>query len=239
MSLNAQKGEKKQRPIAPVGAHVALCYSIIDLGSHMKQFAGKEPKRTPLVHFGWEFSQLPHQVFDEKKGAQPLAIFQEYNVSLDDRAKLYQALNNWRGVPPVDLAKELPAFLGQACLLNVVHNPDKVTAGIMYANIAGGGTGIMRMPQGMPTGNLINQKTFFNLDNYSHAEFIKLPEWIQKKIQSSLDWSGIVAKYGAPPTVAATTQPTFQQPVQNTTQINTQPIQPIINNPFDGTDSPF
>lgn len=234
MSLNAQKGEKKQHPIAPVGAHAAICFSITDWGTHMKSFAGKEPKATSLVHFGWEFPNLPQVVFDETKGPQNLAIFQEYTTSLAEKSKLFAMLSAWRGVPPVDLAKELPNFLGQACLINVVHNPHKVVPNIMYANISGNGTGIMRMPQGMPIGQGKNPKTLFNLDTYSHTEFIKLPEWIQEKIQSSLEWSGIVAKYGQPPVTAQPTQ-SFQQPVQNTTAINTQPVQPIINNPFDDT----
>ena len=212
MSLNAKQGEKKQRPIPPVGAHAAICYGIIDLGTHMKSFQGQDPKPTPLVQFCWEFPLLPKQTFDEAKGPQPLAIFQEYTVSLGDKSKLGKMLESWRGVKAKDLAVELPAFLGQPCLVNVIHNPDKQVPTIMYANIAGNGTGIMRMPQGLPFGALSNQKIFFNLDNYSHAEYAKLPEWIQKKLQLSQEWSGIVARFGQP---TQTGQATSQQPNQN------------------------
>lgn len=198
MSLSAKQGEKTQRPIPPIGAHPAICYSIVDLGTHMKAFQGQDPKPTPLMQISWEFPNLPKQTFDEAKGPQPLAIHQEYTVSLGDKAKLFKVLQAWRGVNPVDLEKELPMFVGQPCLINVIHNQDKQNPNIKYGNIAGNGTGIMRLPQGMQIGQMSNPKMFFNLDQYSHDKFIQLPEWIRKKIQSSLEWSGIVARFGQP-----------------------------------------
>ena len=247
MSFNAQNTEKKQRPIASVGAHPAICYSIIDLGRHSKSYQGKEPKEVNLVQFSWEFPNLPHAIFKEGEAAKPLAIFQEYTVSLDGRSKLFQTLSAWRGVPPVDLAKELPNFLGQACLINVVHAKDKQRADITYANIAGSGVGIMRMPQGMQVNPLINQKMFFNLDKYSHAEFLKLPTWIQNKIQSSLEWSGIVAKFGPVPVVAQTSQPVqnqqpannFQTPGQVNVITQSSPIITGVNGSTFDNDPPF
>jgi len=224
MSLNGQSFEKKQRPIAPQGLQVAICYSVIDLGTHMNSYQGQEPKPVSLVHFSWEFPNLPHQVFKEGDTPKPLAIFQEYSTSLGEKAKLPKMLQSWRLVPPVDLAKELPMFVGQPCYVNVTHAKDKNNSEITYANVAMNGLGIINLPKGTQVNGLTNPKMFFNLDNYSHAEFAKLPAWIQKKIQSSLEWSGIVAKYGAPPTVAATTQPanTFQQPIQNQAPIITE-----------------
>jgi len=212
MGLSAKQGEKKQRPIPPAGAHVAICYAIIDLGTHMKTFQGQEPKPTPLVHFSWEFPNLPKQTFDEAKGPQPLGIFQEYTVSLGDKAKLSKMLEAWRGVAPVDLEKELPLFLGQPCLINVTHTNDKQVPTIKYANISGNGIGVMRLPQGMPVQPMTNKKIFFNLDHYSHEKFLELPAWIQKKIQTCQEWSGIVARFGNP--IPHNQEPAIQMPQQ-------------------------
>lgn len=260
MSLNGQTYEKKQRQLPPQGLQVATCYSVIDMGTHMNSYQGQEPKPQALVHFSWEFPNLPHVIFDEKKGAQPLAIFQEYSTSLGEKAKLPKMLKSWRLVDPVDLAKELPLFVGQSCYINVVYTKDKQKPEITYANVAMNGLGVINLPKGTVNVNPLTNKTmFFNLDNYSHAEFIKLPEWIKKKIKTCQEWSGIVAKFGTPPVQEATNttnqqfaqhqnnfqQPpvntTFVQPQNNTIQTNTAPIfggenlnnvNPFSNPPF-------
>lgn len=256
MSLNGQQFEKKQRPVPPQGPQVATCYSIIDLGRHAVSFQGQPAKETPLVHFSWELPNLPFAIFKEGEQPKPLALFQEYSTSLGEKAKLPKMLNLWRGVPPQDLAKELPLFLGQSCYINVEYKKDKQKPEIFYANVAGNGIGIMRLPAGTAVNPLTNPKMFFNLDNYSHAEFAKLPTFIQKKIMSSLDWSGIVAKYGAPPIVQAqaqtnTQQQGFNQQPQNTgfnqpPIVTAQPVQNTVTfggekihgNPFDNNTPP-
>lgn len=251
MSLDAKKGEKKQRPIPPIGAHPAICYAIIDCGGHMKSYKGNPPEKKNILRICWEFPNLPKVVFDETKGPQPLAISQDYVVSLGEKSSLYKCLFAWRGQAPISLAQELPVFLGQPCLINIVHNKDKNDPNITYANIAGNGTGIMRMPQGMQLNALSNTKVFFDLDNYSHEQFSKIPAWIQKTIKESLDWSGIVAKYGNPPEQQTQQNTQFQQPQQNTgfQQQTTQPVQnnasfggenlSNMGNPFDNTNPPF
>ena len=254
MSLNGQQYEKKQRPIPPQGPQVAILYSVVDLGRHSVSFQGQPAKEQSLVHFSWELPNLPFAIFKEGEAPKPLALFQEYSTSLGEKAKLPRMLTSFRGVAPVDLAKELPLFIGQPCLINVEYKHDKQKPEIIYANIGMNGLGVMRLPQGTQVNPLTNPKMFFNLDNYSHAEFAKLPQFIQKKIMSSLDWSGIVAKFGAPPVQAQaqnTQQPQntgFNQPPVNTgQQNNTPPVNnqvqgfggPIHGNPFDNTPPPF
>lgn len=209
MSLSGTTYEKKQRPIPPQGPQVAICYSIIDCGTHMKSFQGQEAKPTPLLHISWEFPNLPKVIFNEGEQPKPYGIFQEYSTSMGDKAKLPKLLSAWRGVPCKDLATELPQFLGQPCLINVEYKQDKQRPDITYANVSMNGLGVMRLPAGTPVNPISNPKVFFNLDHYSHAQFALLPKWIQKKIMSSLEWSGIVAKFGPPP---AATETQFKSP---------------------------
>lgn len=255
MSLDGKEFEKKQRPIPPQGPQVGVCYMICDVGTHMKSYLNQPAEAIPCVHFGWELPNLPHQVFDEKKGPQPLAMFQEYTVSLGDKAKLKKFLTSWRGQAPVDLAKELPVFLNQPCLINIEYKHDKQKPEIIYANIGMNGLGVMRLPAGTQVGKVTNPSIFFNLDTYSHEQFLKLPVWIQKKIQSSLEWSGIVQKFGPPPVVAQAQNTGFsqqppvnntfvQQPSNNFTQqpVNTQQPPQNVGVGFGGeiiTNSPF
>ena len=200
MGFEAPKYEKKQRPIPNPGLQIAVCYSIIDLGTHNMVYQNQAPKPTPLIHFSWEFVNLPHQIFDEQKGPQPMAIFQEYSTSLGDKAKLPKMLASWRnGIVPTNLTVELPQFLGQPCMINVEHNKDKNNPNITYANIGLKGLGVMPIMQGTQVNPLTNKKILFNLDHYSHEVFLQLPGWIQKKIMDSLEWPGIVARFGQPP----------------------------------------
>lgn len=209
MSLKAPSGGG-QRPIPPAGAHPATCYSIIDIGTQKKAFKGQE-KMVPSLMIIWEFPNLERHTFDEAKGPQPLAISQEYTVSVAEKSNLYKDLQNWRGVPPSDLEKELPMFLGQSCLINVIHNKSQ-DGTKTYANVSG----IMRLPQGLQVQPLTNQKVLFNLDQYSHENFMKVPGWIRKKIMACTEWPTITAKYGMPP---VTDQPqSFNQPPQGFNQ---------------------
>lgn len=232
MSLKGNQFEEKQRPIPNHGTHIGICYQIIDLGTHMKSFKGQEPQRTPLLHISWEFPQLPEQVFDEKKGPQRLAIFQEYTVSLGDKAKLPAMLKSWRGVAEIkDLEKELPQYLGQPCMINVVHAPSKKTQGIVYANVANNGAGIMRMMDGLPhPGAPKNPKLFFELNPDKGMDwntFHQIPKWLRDKIRNSFEFPVMLSKFGLEPP-----NPYEQQaPVQN----NTAPVtnfnqQPVYNN---------
>lgn len=234
MSLSGTSFEKKQKPIPPQGPQVALCYSIIDLGTHMKSFQGQEPKPTALLHISWEFPNLPKVVFNEGEQPKPYGIFQEYSTSMGDKAKLPKLLAAWRGVPCKDLASELPVFLGQPCLINVEYKQDKQRPDITYANVSMNGLGVMRLPAGTPVGPMSNPKIFFNLDHYSHAQFALLPKWIQKKIMSSLEWSGIVAKFGMPP---APTETQFKSPEPTTGFENQSAYQQQAINTFGGQPS--
>jgi len=235
MSLDPRQSVKKQRPIPPIGSFAARCFMIVDMGTQKKSFQGKE-SAIPVVKFGWEFPNLPFAVFNEGEQPKPLAVFQDYTVSLGDRAKLPKMLCSWRGVPAIqNLGAELPQYLGAPCLLGIIHNPDKQIPEIKYANISS----IMRLPQEMSINPMVNKSIFFNLDQYSHQAFLSLPEWIQNEIKKTPEWNGILSQFGPPPqaqqTNSAPVQNTQQQnwnnPTQQTAQNMAPPVQQGFNNP--------
>jgi hypothetical protein len=201
MSFEKESGfEKKQRPIPTEGLHLAVCYSIVDLGTHMESFQGADPKPSPKVSFNWE---LPNSkaVFNPEKGEQPMALFQEYTIAAGDKAKLPKMLCSWGKIPALTAISSnlLKAFIGQACMINVVHSPDKQKPEIKYANIGQKGLQVMPLMEGMvrPTGT-VNPIMFFNLDTFSWDQYLKLPKFTQEKIAKSQEWSGILVKYPKP-----------------------------------------
>lgn len=211
MSLDGKEGfRKKQKPIPPAGLQLAVCYSIIDLGTHDETFPGQAPKPTPKVHFSWEFPGYTG-IFDEKKGPQPLAVFQEYTIAAGDRAKLPKMLSSWGRIPIKEItkisAKLLGMFLGQACTINVVHETSKkaddVDADtgqkIQYANIGNKGESVMPRMEGMvKPDKTVNPPIFFNLDQFSWEQYAKIPKHLQDRIAKSKEWPSILAKYPKP-----------------------------------------
>lgn len=225
MGFNTENQPKTQRPIPPQGTHVAVCYAIIDLGTQSTTWQGQE-KKIPKVHFSFELVNLAGAVFDEKKGIQPFGIFQDYTVSIGDKATLKQVLCTWGNMTAIkNLEAIIDKFVGAKCMIQVVHAPSKDKT-IMYANIANGGRGIIRCPDGTQAAPLKNEKLFFDLNKFSWATFSKVPKFLQDKIRKAVEWPSIIAKYGPEPQQQQEVQQQqYQQPVQTYQQSAMQPNQ--------------
>jgi len=209
MALNSTSKPKTQGAIPPASLHLAVCYSIIDLGTQEEQFPGKPMTLAQKVHYSWELPNLPFVTFDATKGAQPMALFQEYTVSAGDKAKLPKMLCSWGNMDIKQLkgitSDFLKKFLGQACMLSVVHTQAKTAVDantgqpIKYAQI--GGNGLMVMPRmaeiAKPNGT-INPIKFLDLDAFDWNVYNSLPSFLQEKIAKCKEWPSILAKYPKP-----------------------------------------
>lgn len=212
MGFDSNQTAKTQKPIPPQGLQLAVCYSIINLGTHDEQFPGKPMVSSNKVHYSWELPSLPFIVFDEKKGPQPMALFQEYTVAAGDKAKLPKMLCSWGNMPAVTSisATLLKAFLGQSCMINVEHAASKTQKDsktgfpMMYANVGLKGLSVMPRMAALPkpTGT-INPTVFLDLDAFDWNVYLSIPEYLQKKIAESKEWAGILVKYPKPATTMA------------------------------------
>lgn len=212
MSLSAERSATNStpRPTIPEGRHIARCYGVIDLGTQMVSFMGAEAKPKPIIMLQFEIPAFMH-VFTEEKGKQPLVTSQEYTFLATDRSKICKVLKSWGRLKEMPTRLNLKPYLGQYCEVKMEHTISKKDGKIVYSNIADGGRYIdaltpeqkASLPLVLPTGS--NPNMWFDLDNFSWEVFNKIPEWIQKKIKLSQEWSGILAKYPAP--AAQTTSP--------------------------------
>lgn len=180
MPIFASEGESKPRQLPPPGSHPARCYSVLDLGTQSTPF-GESHK----VRISWE---LPTEkaVFDEKKGEQPFVVSKEYTLSLYEKANLRHDLESWRGKPFTEQQLsgfDIASLLGAPCLLAVLHKTtDKNKT---YANVSA----ISALPKGMVVPAQINPSVQYSISEGRSDTFKALPEWLQKKIEGSAEFS--------------------------------------------------
>jgi hypothetical protein len=157
----------------PAGTHSARCYQVIDIGTQRSEYQG-DVKYLSKVILSFE---TPNERMEDGK---PFIIHQEYTASMGEKANLRQHLETWRGQPFT--AEELAGFdisklLTQACVITVVHKTSG--AGNTYAKI----TGIGKPMKDMVVPELENSALKWEMGD----DLSKLPEWIQKKVASSME----------------------------------------------------
>ena len=172
-----QESEGFDFQICPQGNHIAVCYSLIDLGVQEVNFNG-ETSYKRKVRVSWE---LPNEIISEGDYAgQPFSISKNYTLSLNSKSILFKDLVSWRGRQFTD--QELAGFdlvniIGAPCMVNVIHNQSQ-DGQKTYANVAS----ISQLPKGMAIPNLVNPKQKFNTEDFTQEQFAALPEWLQSKI---------------------------------------------------------
>jgi hypothetical protein len=174
---------------APPGLHRAVCYRLIDLGTHISTYQGQSNTRRQVM-LTWELSD---EFMDE---AKPFSVSKFYTWSMGDKANLRKDLEAWRGKPfePIDFGPNgrfnPRNLIGAPCMLNLVHEAKQ--NGDIRVKIAG----IAPLAKGMDKPSLINPKLFFDLDNFKQDEFDQLSEKIRGMIAQSPEYA--TAKNGAP-----------------------------------------
>lgn len=169
---------------APAGNHVAICYSMIYLGTQKEEYQGTE-KSQEKVRLTWELTEETKE-FKEGEGEKPWSVSQEYTLSLGERANLRKHLESWRGK---EFTKdELQGFditnvLGVPCMLNVMHRTSKT--GNKYVQV----TGVTPLPKSMPKPKMFNEKFTITPDDFKNEPLLMtLPDWIKEKIYNSEEY---------------------------------------------------
>ena len=170
-------------PVAE-GVHNAVCYMVMDLGTHLDEKFGK---RNHSILIGWEIPGERIEIEkDGRKQNLPRAISKKYTISLHEKSNLRKDLQTWRGKAFTD--QELTGFdvknvLGKSCMIQVIHNKkgDKI-----YANIVA----IMPLQKGVPPLNTENPLRYYSIQD--HRDLIPggTPQWITDIIQKCDEWRG-------------------------------------------------
>jgi hypothetical protein len=174
----------------PEGTYEAVCYSVVDLGTHHNEKFGKDAHKV-LVAF--EVPDVRIEVErDGKTMDLPRAISKRYTMSLHKKAALRHDLESWRGRAFTD--QELAGFdlhsvTGAACLIGVIH--ERSEAGKTYARISS----IMACPRrkGVAPPKAENEIVRYAIPDGARPGFglpPELPPWVAEIIRESHEWTG-------------------------------------------------
>ena len=164
----------------PEGKHNAVCYRIIDIGTHMELKFGSdtEYQKKHSVVFFWETTDA------KMEDGRPYGVNRWYKLSLHEKSTLYRDLDTWKGgITNEELAGlDLTKMLGVNCVLNIVHN-NKGKAKVKAVH---------RLDDSVvPT---VNESFAFDIDTYVSAdnkEEVKkvalMSEYWVDKIENSLE----------------------------------------------------
>ena len=171
MSLTATVG--KERDLIEEGSFDGVCSKIIDLGT---QYSETFKNSAHKIRIFWEIIGETIEINGEQ---MPRLVSKEFTLSLNEKSKLRQALQSWRG--KAFTAEELQGFdlrkvLGIGCQLQIIHKEGN--NGTTYANVET----ILALPRGRSV-PAPQETTWFDFDDpSSYGVFEKLPRYVQEKI---------------------------------------------------------
>jgi hypothetical protein len=192
--IASDKGGKGFDPV-PEGTYNAVCYSLVDLGTHLDEKFGN---RNHKVNITWEIPS--ERILIEKDGQTldlPRAISKQYTISLNEKANLRKDLQTWRGRAFTE--EELGGFdiknvLGKSCLLQVIHTKKGEKT---YANV----TAVIAYPKGMEALKTENPQIFYSIADDRDVIPQGVPQWLIDIILTSDEFKAFTpAEAAHPPT---------------------------------------
>ena len=176
MPLNYPASGGKDFAKCSPGLHLAICNLVADIGLQAGSGKFPDPKRKLYLRF-----EVPGERIEyEKDGVTkegPMTIGTYFTASMNAKALLRKALENWRGKKFTDQEAELfdvSSILGKPCQIQVMHSDDG-----KYANIAN----ILPAPKGCKE-KAENPTLFYSTEQ--DQQYDKLPKWLQEKIDGQL-----------------------------------------------------
>jgi hypothetical protein len=174
------KRESNNFEMTPAGLFDAVCTQIIDLGTQQSNYSdGVKSQRK--VRITWE---IVNELMQDNR---PFVISKEYGFTLHEKSSLSKDLISWRGKNFTEDELEgfnLSKILGLACQLNIIHTYNETTKKT-YAKISA----IVNKNKNFKCEKTFNELLEFDLDNYNHEIFEKLPEFLQEKIKKSPEYT--------------------------------------------------
>lgn len=168
---------------APEGAHIGVCYRVLDLGTQDTTYLG-QPKKSHLILVGWE---LP----DERMmDGRPFTVHKRYTYSSSAKSNLRKDLESWRGAKFTDDdfgTFDLGKLIGVGCMVNIVREEKGEKT---YTNVQT----IMRLPKGTNAGKPSNPTLCFSLDDrpFDRSGYESLSDGLKAMIAKAPEYRAAV-----------------------------------------------
>ena len=168
----------------PSGLHPAVCYGIVDVGTHEEVWQGEPHDR----HSMFILFELPTLTIEIEGETKPRGISQKYTKSMHPKAALRKMLENWRGKPFAEHEARqgfnIETIIGQNCQLNIIHN---VVGDKTYANIGG----VVPLGAGMNKYDVYNPTVCYDILEDAGNIPPHIPDWLKSKIMASFEFNSI------------------------------------------------
>lgn len=158
---------------APVGNHIAICYRVVDLGTQVGEYQGKENIRNQIL-ISWE---LPDNLMSDGK---PFSISKFYTNSLNEKASLRNDLVSWRtrDFTPEELNNfDLQNIIGKPCMISIIEKDGKSKVGSIAA-----------LPKSITPPQLKNKPYCFWIEEWNDSIFNELSDGIKSIILKSNEY---------------------------------------------------
>jgi hypothetical protein len=182
MSLIVKKSGQSLPAIEP-DLYNAICYAIIDLGTHHSEKYNTDSHRVLFIF------ELPDCIFekqDEKTGRTeqlPRVISQNFGATLSEKGTLRSFLESWRGNIFTEEELEgfdLKDFLGGFCRLNIGVKP-KSGGGQRNAIMT-----VVRAKAGYNQSS-VNPTVYYDIDENGLNIPDGIPDWVKEEIGKSIE----------------------------------------------------
>jgi hypothetical protein len=190
-------------PLVPSGSQPVRCVQIIDMGTSLNEYNGKDQHK---IFLGMEAPNTNRR-WTDKEGVdheEPFIVGQFFTLSLNSKAKLRQFIEGWFGKQiPEETIKagfDMKVLLDRTAYVHVIHKA-KTNGNGMKAEIAS----VMPLPPEIICPARRSHSTYFSLDKdeFSLAVFQGLPQYFRTMIEKSVEWAELNGL--APATAAAVT----------------------------------
>ena len=193
--MKAPKVGGKSFPITKAGSYLAVCYAVIDLGTHEDTFQGVErDRRLCSITFEIPGERIEIEKEDGTKEDKPRAISIKDTFSMHEKSNLRKKMESWRGKPFSESQAfdfDFKSLLGVNALIQVAHQESKANNNL-YAFIQSITKPLMEMDKIKSENNHL----FFEFappyvtpEGFSFPE--NMPDWIITKIKESREYQDL------------------------------------------------
>ena len=179
------KQTDKKEYVVPSGNHAGRIISVIDLGTQIDIFEGKEKQKHKIMIT----CELSNEKADFGDGVEkPYVISKTFTLSSHPKSTLILFLQGALGRDFTDDELDVfdfQALNGTALLINVGHREGENST---YSNIIG----FAPIPKGMTVQEQINQSKYFSLDDFDETVYNSLNDYQKGLIAKSPEYQKII-----------------------------------------------